>query len=81
MDQLVAAPKPPPLSPTDAAVQALERLRQDLGARHRVPGRDERNRVILAKAPASEPGAATERVAARWREVHGHILAARRAGL
>ncbi|MFI7630313.1 hypothetical protein [Microbispora rosea] len=112
MDQLVAVMSPS-LAPTDAAVQALERLRHDIGTRHRVPGgritanagtavlvldeltvwchrgvefswsagRDERNRAILAKAPASEPGAAAERVAARWREVHGYQPApARRAG-
>lgn len=103
MDQLVAV-MPPSLAPTDAAVQALERLRSDLGVRHRIPrgritanagtavlvldeltvwchrgvefswsaGRDDRNRAILAKAPTSDTGAAAERVAARWREVHGY---------
>ncbi|WP_405088154.1 hypothetical protein [Microbispora sp. NBC_01389] len=38
MDRLVAAPLPPPLPPTDAAVRALEGLRHDLGVRHGIPG-------------------------------------------
>ncbi|WP_147944536.1 hypothetical protein [Microbispora sp. CSR-4] len=112
MDQLVAV-MPPPLASTEAAVQALERLRHDLGTRHRIPGgritanagtavlvldeltvwchrgadftwsggRDERNRAILAKAPVSELGGAAERIAARYREIHGYQPApARRTG-
>ncbi|MBX6168256.1 MAG: hypothetical protein IRY84_11545 [Thermobispora bispora] len=46
MDQLVA-PKPPPLSLTQAAVRALERLQDDLAARYRIrPGRITANNGI-----------------------------------
>lgn len=90
---------------TAAAVEALERLRNDLGVRHRIPGAritanagtafmalpglsvvchggsrftwddgfDEHRRAVLGKAPAEPLHEAADHVAARYRQVHGHV--------